>query len=61
MKKIITSIFLMAFGFILSAAHAQNYNSAPEVASTLWSINKAEIETSRLAKNKTMSLWAQRK
>ena len=45
----------MAFGFGLSLAHAQNYNSAPEVASTLWAINKAEIETGKLAKNKTNS------
>ncbi len=55
MKKIITCLFVMAFGFGLSLAHAQNYNSAPEVASTLWAINKAEIETGKLAKNKTNS------
>ncbi|EEO26854.1 DUF4142 domain-containing protein [Oxalobacter paraformigenes] len=55
MKKIITCLFLMVFGLGVSIAHAQNYNSAPEVASTLWAINKAEIETSKLAKNKTSS------
>ncbi len=56
MKKITSLIFLAAIslGFV-SLAHAQNYNSAPEVASTLYAINKTEIETSQLAKNKTIN------
>ena len=54
MKKITTWLLLAALslGFI-SITHAQNNNSAPEVASTLYSINKAQIETSQVAKNKT--------
>ena len=55
MKKMMSFILLIAFGLGISVAHAQNYNSAPEVASTLWAINKAEIETSKMAKDKTIS------
>lgn len=55
MKKITSFILLIAFSLGISIAHAQNYNNAPEVASTLWAINKTEIETSQLAKNKTIS------
>lgn len=56
MKKITSWLLLAAIslGFI-SMAHAQNYNSAPEVVSTLYSINKAQIETAQIAKNKTIN------
>lgn len=56
MKKITSWLVLAALslGFI-SVVHAQNYNNAPEVASTLYSINKAQIETSQIAKNKTIN------
>ncbi len=56
MKKITSWLLLTALslGFI-SIANAQNYNSAPEVASTLYSINKAQIETGQMAKNKTIN------
>lgn len=55
MKKIISFIVLITFGLGFSVVYAKNYNSAPEVASTLWAINKAEIETSKMAKDKTIS------
>lgn len=56
MKKITSWLFLAALSLgLVSMAYAQNYNSAPEVASTLYSINKAQIETSQIAKNKTIN------
>ena len=53
MKKMTSWILLAVLGLGFSLAHAQNNNNAPEVASTLYAINKGEIETSQLAKNKT--------
>lgn len=56
MKKITSWLFMAVASFaFVSMAHAQNYNNAPEVVSTLYSINKAQIETAQIAKNKTIN------
>ena len=56
MKKITSWLLVAAISFgLVSIVHAQNYNNAPEVVSTLYSINKAQIETGQMARNKTIN------
>ena len=56
MKKITSWLLVAAISFgLVSIVHAQNYNNAPEVVSTLYSINKTQIETGQMARNKTIN------